>query len=317
MSCTSCQSKFSFFTRENGCPKCGFSYCSKCLKYKCQLPDNTVKKVCGPCYHKKMSQSGESSGAGSDGLPTPEEDSVPLATVDIERKLEALENPVKPPIVIYKQDHWEEFKTGLEPEDQAIVERLKKLKEADKKPPPVTTEEIRRRLALLKDEDPDYKPPLNVCKVDTRSDQEKSDDLIREYMERLELSKHDAQTDDDIERRLNKLKGMDPSKSTIPDDVDEATVTKNIVSKALAEAALEKKYGDEEKDELEEMEVEIPIQYDSDEELECAICDATKNLVQCLGCTGDLYCPTCFAEYHNAMEKHKTVPVKPRKSIPD
>ncbi|XP_011302591.1 abscission/NoCut checkpoint regulator isoform X2 [Fopius arisanus] len=262
-----------------------------------------------------MSQSGESSGAGSDGLPTPEEESVPLATVDIERRLEALGNPVKPPIVIYKQDRWDEFKTGLEPEDQAIVERLKKLKEADKKPPPVTTDEIRRRLALLKDEDPDYKPASNVYKFDTRSDDQKSDDLIREYMERLELSKHDAQVDEDIDRRLSKLKGIDPSKSEIPEDLDEATVTRNIVSRALAEAVLEKKYGVAEGDE--EMEVEVPIQYDSDEELQCAICDATKNLVQCLGCTGDLYCPTCFTEYHDAMEKHKTVPVKTRKTIPD
>lgn len=138
------------------------------------------------------------------------------------------------------------------------MERLKKLKEADKKPPTVTTDEIRRRLALLKDEDPDYKRPAYVHQTDTRSDQEKSDDLIQEYMERLELAKHDAETDEDIARRLDKLKGMDPSKSSaMPDDVDEATITKNIISKALAEAALEKKYGTEEGDEMEEMEVEV------------------------------------------------------------
>lgn len=72
-------------------------------------------------------------------------------------RLDLLENPVKPPIVMYKHtNHWDRFKTGLEPADQEIVERLRKLKEEDKTTA-LSVDEIKRRLALLKDEDPDVR----------------------------------------------------------------------------------------------------------------------------------------------------------------
>lgn len=70
-------------------------------------------------------------------------------------RLDSLENPAKPPIVMYKHtNHWDNFKTGLEPADQEIVDRLRKLKEEDKTSA-LSVDEIKRRLALLKDEDPD------------------------------------------------------------------------------------------------------------------------------------------------------------------
>lgn len=79
-------------------------------------------------------------------------------------RLESLENPAKPPIIMYKHtNHWDRFKTGLEPADQEIVERLRKLKEEDKTTA-LSVDEIRRRLALLKDEDPDVRQrTINVC----------------------------------------------------------------------------------------------------------------------------------------------------------
>lgn len=80
-------------------------------------------------------------------------------------RLEALDNPGKPPIVIYKSGgRWDKLKTGLEPADQLIVDRLKKLKDSDKQDPPPSIEEIRRRLAILKDQDPDASQrSTNVC----------------------------------------------------------------------------------------------------------------------------------------------------------
>ncbi|KAK0161892.1 hypothetical protein PV327_008295 [Microctonus hyperodae] len=317
MSCNTCQSKFSFFTRENGCPNCGFSYCSKCLKYKCQLSDNTVKKVCGPCYNKLMSDSRNSSeNPSTNESPSQETCNTLMAPVDIEHKINALDNPVKPPIIIYKQGRWDKFKAGLDPADQAIVDRLRKLKDEDKRPPPPTTEEIRRRLALLKDEDPDQVQPTNIRHVDRRSDQEKSDDLIRQYLETLELSSTSDSTGD-MEERLNKLKGINPPKSlsmTPDDDCDDETVTKKIIEKAIAEAALEAKYDDEE---LEEMEIEAPKE-NSDDDSSCVMCEQTKDLVQCTGCTGDLYCLICFEDNHDdfEMKKHKAVPFTERKRVP-
>lgn len=78
-----------------------------------------------------------------------------LITYKSVSRLESLENPAKPPIVIYKSGgHWDKFKAGLEPADQVLVDRLKKLKDGDAQVAPPTTEEIRRRLAILKDQDP-------------------------------------------------------------------------------------------------------------------------------------------------------------------
>ncbi|XP_043280586.1 abscission/NoCut checkpoint regulator [Venturia canescens] len=316
MSCNTCQSKFTFFTRENGCPSCGFSYCSKCLKYKCNLSNGSAKKVCGRCYNK-LKMSTKDSPADSSGLSSPDTNDQSMAPVDIVNKLDSLENPAKPPIVIYKSGgHWDQFKAGLEPVDQELVDRLKKLKDGDTQVPPPTTEEIRRRLAILKDQDPhSSQQSINIYQTDTRTDQQKEDDLIRQYLESLELSaKNDPAKE--VEQRLNTLKGFDPTKqySSLPtgmdDEVDEETVTKNIVKKAMAEAALEAKYGSEELEELEEMEVEHGGTASSDDEVSCCMCEQTKGLVSCIGCTGDLYCEVCFEDNHDDFEmgKHKTVP---------
>lgn len=63
---------------------------------------------------------------------------------------------------MYKPGRWDQFKAGLDPVDQALVDRLSKLKDQDKQPSAPTTEEIQRRLAELKDQNPDRKPPINV-----------------------------------------------------------------------------------------------------------------------------------------------------------
>lgn len=125
--------------------------------------------------------------------------------------MDSLENPVKPPIVIYKQgNRWDTLKKGLEPADQQIVDRLRKLKDKDCNISVPTIDEIKQRLALLKDQDPQASGSnvINVCiykqcviklfgflsiifvqvnQVDTRTDQEKADDLIQEYLAEIEL----------------------------------------------------------------------------------------------------------------------------------
>lgn len=54
-----------YFHKKTGCPSCGFSFCTKCLKKSLALPkfNGTEKKVCLICYDKhtksKQSTSGE------------------------------------------------------------------------------------------------------------------------------------------------------------------------------------------------------------------------------------------------------------------
>lgn len=68
---------------------------------------------------------------------------------------------------MYKHmNHWDKFKKGLEPVDQQIVDRLRKLKYKERNIPLPSVEEIRKRLALLKDQDPEASGSSigkNVC----------------------------------------------------------------------------------------------------------------------------------------------------------
>lgn len=315
MSCNICQTKFTFFTKEVACPGCGFAYCAKCLKYKCDIPDKRVKKVCGRCYNKYHSTKKTNSNTDNNMSEEHEES---LAPVDITKKLDSLENPAKPPIIMYKHtNHWDKFKKGLEPADQEIVDRLRKLKEEDKTTA-LSVDEIRTRLALLKDEDPDASNhKINVHHVDTRTDQQKTDDLIQEYLEQLKLSSaNDSVTE--IQSRLRALQGASHTSrkhSTEGVNDDEGHVTKKLIAKALAEAELEKKH-EEDVDALEEMEVEAGrCTDDEDEKPSCVMCDQTENLEECLGCHGDLYCPICFEDNHDdfEMKKHKRVLAKTRR----
>lgn len=240
-----------------------------------------------------------------------------LAPVDITKKLDSLENPAKPPIVMYKHtNHWDKFKKGLEPADQEIVDRLRKLKEEDKTTA-LSVDEIKRRLALLKDEDPDAgSHKTNINQVDTRTDQQKADDLIQEYLEQLELSSS-SDSISEMQARLRSLQGiadkphMHSNKNL--DDEDEGGerhVSKKLIAKALAEAELEKRYEDD-VDKLEEMEVEeAKCMDDEDEKPSCVMCEQTENLERCLGCHGDLYCPVCYEDNHDdfEMRKHKREP---------
>ncbi|XP_058796390.1 abscission/NoCut checkpoint regulator-like isoform X1 [Phymastichus coffea] len=322
MSCNTCQAKFSFFTKENGCPSCGFSYCSKCLKYKCNLSDVGEKKICGRCFNKLQKK--ESPITPTDDFSIPDGLAQPLVPIDITKRLDSLENPSRPPITMYKGSKLDKLQVVLDPVDQEIVNRLKKLKNEDKRVPRPTEDDIRRRLALLKDVDPDILPqPVNLNKVDTRTPEQKTNDLISEYLDRLEISKASEKTDDDIKARLDALRGVDSSKykddpMASYQEYDEATSTKKIIEKAIAESALESIY-EGNIDELEEVPFDAPSQNSLYEENldTCCMCDNTKNLVMCRGCTGDLYCPHCFKNNHDEFENHKTVPYKPSRRIVD
>ncbi|KAF7398687.1 hypothetical protein HZH66_006584 [Vespula vulgaris] len=323
MSCNTCETKFSFFRKEHACPTCGFSHCSKCLKYQHNVPNKAVKKICGRCYNKNISINKLSNNMES---PSPDSTKAPLPSVDTASNSDLLKNLAKPPIVMYTHtNHWDKFKTGMEPADQEIVDRLRRLKGEDNNVRLPSIEEIKKKLALLKDEEPAEKK-INIHQVDSRTDQEKTDDLIKEYLEKIKLSsKNDP--DKEIEARLRALQDINNSKSNSSqshnyndfDDESEHAMTMKIIEKAIAEAALEQKYDDV--SELEEMEVETRTPNDDeDEKPSCVMCDQTDDLVKCRGCNGDLYCIICFEDNHDEFElkTHKKVPFKhSNKMIPE
>ncbi|XP_011883062.1 PREDICTED: abscission/NoCut checkpoint regulator isoform X2 [Vollenhovia emeryi] len=317
MSCNTCQAKFSFFTKDIGCPGCGYSCCGKCLKYKCDIPDVGRRKVCGRCYAKSssMKKSSSTDDAAGDDAPTPDAYKEPLAPIDITMKLDSLENPVKVPIVIYKHtNRWDKLKTGLEPADQQIVDRLRKLKDGERNIPLPTFDEIEQRLALLKDQNPEAGGGnvIDIHRVDTRTDQEKADDLVQEYLAQVELpstsnlckdiqGRLDSLRDNGGETRFDQgLKEIDIYKQLYETTNDAELVNKVSAMEIETPPNAEDKDGDENEDE-------------GGSENECVVCSRTANesdLYRCTGCTGDLYCPPCFESSHDEREmldKHKAV----------
>ncbi|XP_067012779.2 abscission/NoCut checkpoint regulator isoform X2 [Anabrus simplex] len=205
MSCHGCATKFGIFVKDHGCPGCGFAFCSKCLRYKRVIPKlgPDIKTVCRFCYI-----------GVPDASKKAEVLEPPAAYL---KRLEALENPAKPPIVVYKTDtKMEQLKSGLAEEDRDIVHRLEKLREDRKKKRIPTEEEIRSRLAALKEASADVEGAMDAKRAasarfvaDTRSDQKKTDDLLKQLMEEYVLEERNDSTDAEIAKRLAKLRADD------------------------------------------------------------------------------------------------------------
>ncbi|XP_047116312.1 abscission/NoCut checkpoint regulator [Schistocerca piceifrons] len=202
MSCRGCASNFGFFRKEVGCPNCGFSYCAKCLKYKVIVPKlgTSHHLVCQDCYKKLENQH---IGSSEPVLPPSQA---------VIKSLESLENPAKPPIIVYVQDQrLKNLKHGMTSVDREILNRLEKLREERKQQPAPNEEEIARRLATLKGQDPDYMQAISRKQVymipDTRTDTEKTHDLVKQFMEEDALAAKLEKPEDEITRRLALLRG--------------------------------------------------------------------------------------------------------------
>lgn len=169
---------------------------------------------------------------------------------------------------------------------------------------------IAERLANLKGmphKEYDHRAMLNA--VDKRSDQQKVNDLVEQFMNETSLDSAVKNDEEDalksIERRLAALKGSPTTEQKdgigSPEHEDEETLAKKIVTKYLDEAALpDSDLTPEEKEFVNsikpgQVEEELPW---------CTICneDAT---IRCIGCDGDLFCRACFNEIHANDEEYR------------
>lgn len=297
MSCHNCASKFSLFSKEQGCPNCGFSFCSKCLREK-TVVNNKQQKVCTMCFNKQTK---------SDCLSAPEIEPPAFLL----KRLESLENPAKPPITLFRQkSKLSDLKIGLTEQDQKIIERLEKLKEDRKAAIPPSEQEIKRRLAILQGKDENtFHEKSNLPKEVKRSQQEQIEDLLKQCMDETGIDKN-YQSDfklsvDDIEKRLQNLKGFESvpfagSSNVVSESDDVDHVTAKIVEKALEEAKIEKTFEEKMEQDCSEDDSEFPW---------CIICNEDA-VLRCMGCDASLYCASCFKEGHDyfEMKEHKTVP---------
>ncbi|XP_046646110.1 abscission/NoCut checkpoint regulator-like isoform X2 [Daphnia pulicaria] len=205
MSCHGCARSFGFLTKEYGCEKCGFSFCSKCL----------VKKICKSCFVKQSAVPPPVVSQEKNGkVDIPHQNQVTqIPPVVLEQKLEKLENPNKSPIVVYTEDsRMTNLKKGLSFEDQQLVNRLSKLKSEirEMKGDIPSQSEIEERLAKLKGIDPEvYRKPAAIYVKPKTNNVDDATDLINQIREEVAIDRqsdlpsvtpaHQSEETDDVE----------------------------------------------------------------------------------------------------------------------
>ncbi|CAG7837316.1 unnamed protein product [Allacma fusca] len=326
MSCHGCSGAFGFLNRERGCPQCGFAYCKKCLRFKAQVEGKSLN-VCKRCY--------EISNAGASGNKLERSLSFTEAVHVIKamNRLESLENPARPPIVLYSEDakpDVESLRVGLSPQDQALVDRLANLRNSqnNRRKSGDPAEDIAQRLAHLRGEDPEAAASLrkmNPLLMSNRK-QETDDDLLERVSREADMDqRYKENLTTDIEERLRRLRGetINPPTSgelgssdamdVAPHDEDELTEeqqVQKIIDRFKAEVEIEKTTGVDD-----DQSCEINLDVSSEEEdLQddqiCRICDARASL-SCKECDGDVFCAGCFQEFHREIgEVHKPSKIK-------
>ena len=204
MSCSNCTKSFSLFTREHGCPGCGFSVCSGCLKQTMTVKDKQ-QRVCNKCFSRAKNPQSQQV------LDPPKA----LQNRMEKQPLPRILSQPKPP-------------TSLSTEDQKIAARLRSLQEERSCSAP-SSDQVRERLDKLKDlpagSSRDNSPAV-FQKPDTRTNTERTSDIFRATQAEVDLEARlppVLTAEQDIERRLAKLRGENieslPSRqhSNLPD----------------------------------------------------------------------------------------------------
>ncbi|XP_053127390.1 abscission/NoCut checkpoint regulator [Hemicordylus capensis] len=145
--CYGCASKFTVFKKQCGCKNCGRAFCSSCLGFSVIVPrcGNTQQKVCKRCHGELTSGSPPSNAAK---WSPPENYKKRVAAFEAKQnQTQALQKgSMKSP------SQTDSRYLGLSKEDQAIAERLERLKKKAKPKSIPSQAEIEARLAALKDD---------------------------------------------------------------------------------------------------------------------------------------------------------------------
>lgn len=192
--------------------------------------------------------------------------------------------------------------------DSIISKRLKNLKEDGSNKLPSDLE-ISSRLADLKGlPQNNYNNSDLLLSKDHRTDKEKIDDLLKQFLDEDSIDKNvvaAANPLEEIERRLAALRGSeykpptDNTPSDNEDEIDEEGAASRIVNRYMQEVNLPNVPVDEDEQELL---AGLPKPSEDTEELPwCTICNEDA-VVRCKGCDGELFCRSCFKDIHNDEE---------------
>nr|XP_006979270.1 abscission/NoCut checkpoint regulator isoform X1 [Peromyscus maniculatus bairdii] len=130
--CYGCAVKFTLFKKEYGCKNCGRAFCNGCLSFNALVPraGNTQQKVCKQCHAVLTRGSSDNTSKWS-------------PPQNYKKRVAALEAKKKPSTLQSQ---------GLTPQDQAIADRLARLRQENKPKSVPSQAEIEARLAALKGE---------------------------------------------------------------------------------------------------------------------------------------------------------------------
>ncbi|XP_052562064.1 abscission/NoCut checkpoint regulator [Culex pipiens pallens] len=329
MACNGCTKKFGLFLKENGCPSCKYSFCSKCLKFRIKL-NGKNRDVCLRCFEFSKLDTNSNAIKNVTEKNSSILDATSAETVQLPEVIQPVSNSTSQPDA-----------------DDLIRERLAALKDppaeegtASSSPatnPESSLTDIEKRLAALKGvEYKDYSEANKkfLLQKDNRTQEEQIRDLMKQFAEEQEIhetvSEYRLAAVDDIEKRLAALKGEPGDKpkkpNGIPSDDEEETeeeAARKLAVRFLEEAAIDAqnpaKEDGEDEDVLNNLDIPKPLDpAEIEEELPwCTICNEDA-VVRCLSCDGDLFCRGCFRECHEDDEDyraHKTKPYK-GKSVP-
>ncbi|XP_073495225.1 abscission/NoCut checkpoint regulator [Phyllobates terribilis] len=154
--CFACASKFSIFKKECGCKSCRHSFCSGCLPFTAILPayGNSKQKVCKKC-HDNISNAEAPSNNASKWSP-PENYKKRIAALEAKQSQQKDTPRAQEALSAGNKTRYQ----GLSPEDQAISERLAKLKQDTKPRSVASTAEIESRMEALRKETQARAPSL-------------------------------------------------------------------------------------------------------------------------------------------------------------
>lgn len=214
--------------------------------------------------------------------------------------------------------------TGLTDDIRNRLDALKKSNLPDEAQDQ-NNDDIQKRLAALKDvEFKDYSASKVLFTNDTRSEQEKIDDLLKQFVEEKTIDDDAPEpsqvgTIDDIERRLAALRGQDLAKTKEQIEQIEETEeeeAERTMKQYLEEAKLDDIVLDPDEQELIASIPPAPEgkKSDLDELPFCEICNEDATL-RCLECE-NLFCVSCYREFHEEEDykSHKTKPYQAPKS---
>uniref|UniRef100_A0A182IXZ0 Uncharacterized protein n=1 Tax=Anopheles atroparvus TaxID=41427 RepID=A0A182IXZ0_ANOAO len=198
--------------------------------------------------------------------------------------------------------------------------------------------DIEKRLAALKGvEYKDYKNAAQrFLTPDNRTEEEQVQDLIGRYADESkldsELERQRLEQDEEIMRRLNALKDFPtggtesgPSRPQLPDSdsddcLNDEELARKLAQRYAEEGKLEAKLNPTDSDEeilspttCASAAASGPSNGDEEELPWCTICNEDA-VLRCRGCDNDLYCKSCFKEFHYDEDpsEHNTVAFKPK-----